>query len=152
MAAVGNDLATRLMENTHSCRGRIVAEVDVERMRREARALAIHVGFACHDAEAIRLAVSELATNLVRYAPGGELVVSVVSEANGVGILVQSSDPGPGIGDVELALRDGYSTSGGLGSGLPGIRRLMDDFTIVTSPSGTSIEARKWLPSPSLSR
>ena len=142
----------RLMDNIPSCRGHIVAEVDVERMRREARALATHAGFDRHDAEAILLAVSELATNLVRYAPGGELVVSIVSEANGVGILIQSSDPGPGIVDVELALRDGYSTSGGLGSGLPGVRRLMDDLTIVTSPSGTSIEARKWLPSPSPSR
>src|SRR5215218_3564128 len=102
------------MEHDHSCRGRIVAEVDVERMRREARALATYAGFDRHDAEAILLAVSELATNLVRYAPGGELVVSIVSEANGVGILIQSSDPGPGILDVELALRDGYSTSGGL--------------------------------------
>ena len=140
------------MENDRSCRGRIVADVDVERMRREARALATHVGFDCHDAEAILLAVSELATNLVRYAPGGELVVSVVSGANKVGILIQSSDPGPGIVDVELALRDGYSTSGGLGSGLPGVRRLMDDLTIVSSPSGTFIEARKWLPSPLPSR
>ena len=152
MAAVGGDPATRLMENTRCCRGRIVAEVDVERMRREARALAIHVGFDRHDAEAILLAVSELATNLVRYAPGGELVVSVVSEASRAGILIQSSDPGPGIVDVELALRDGFSTSGGLGGGLPGVRRLMDDFTVVSSPSGTSIEARKWLPSPSPSR
>jgi serine/threonine-protein kinase RsbT len=140
------------MKNDHSCRGRIAAEVDVERIRRGARALATYAGFDRHDAEAILLAVSELATNLVRYAPGGELVVSIVSEANGVGILIQSSDPGPGIVDVELALRDGYSTSGGLGGGLPGVRRLMDDFTIVTSPSGTSIEAHKWLPSPSPSR
>jgi serine/threonine-protein kinase RsbT len=152
MAAVESDPATWFMENTHSYRGRIVAAADVERIRREARALAIHVGFDRHDAEAILLAVSELATNLVRYTPGGELVVSVVSEANGVGILIQSSDPGPGIVDVELALRDGFSTSGGLGGGLPGVRRLMDDFTIVTSPSGTSIEARKWLRSPSPSR
>src|SRR5918993_440222 len=132
------------MDNFPSCRGRIVAEVDVERIRREARDLATDVGFDRHDAEAILLAVSELATNLVRYAPGGELVVSIVSEANGLGILIQSSDQGPGIVDVELALRDGYSTSGGLGNGLPGVRRLMDDFTIDTSPSGTSIEARKW--------
>jgi len=140
------------MEHDHSCRGRIVAEVDVERIRREARALATYAGFGRPDAEAILLAVSELATNLVRYAPGGELVVSIVSEANGLGILIQSSDPGPGIADVELALRDGYSTSGGLGSGLPSVRRLMDDFTIVTGPSGTSIETHKWLPSPSRSR
>ena len=140
------------MDDFHSCRGRIVAEVDVERIRREAQVLATHVGFGRHDAEAILLAVSELGTNLVRYAPGGELVVSVVSGANGVGILIQSSDPGPGIVDVELALRDGYSTGGGLGSGLPSVRRLMDDFTIDTSPSGTSIEAHKWLPSPLPSR
>ena len=140
------------MKNDHSCRGRIAAEVDVERIRREARALVTYAGFDRHDAEAILLAVSELATNLVRYAPGGELVVSIVSEANGVGILIQSSDRGPGILDVELALRDGYSTSGGLGGGLPGVRRLMDEFTIATSPSGTSIEAHKWLPSPSPSR
>jgi serine/threonine-protein kinase RsbT len=140
------------MDNAHSCRGRIVAEVDVERIRREARFLTSQLGFDRHDTEAILLAVSELATNLVRYAPGGELVVSIVLEANGVGILIQSSDPGPGIIDVELALRDGYSTSGGLGSGLPSVQRLMDDFTIVTSPSGTSIEARKWLPSQSPSR
>ena len=124
----------------------------MERIRREARVLTTQVGFDRLGAEAILLAVSELATNLVRYAPGGELIVSIVSAANGVGILIQSSDPGPGIVDVELALRDGYSTSGGLGGGLPGVRRLMDDFTIFTSPSGTSIEARKWLPSPSPSR
>ena len=140
------------MDNFQSCRGHIVTEVDVERIRREARALATHVGFERHDAEAILLAVSELATNLVRYAPGGELVVSVVTGANRVGILVQSSDLGPGIADVELALRDGYSTSGGLGGGLSGVRRMMDDFTIVTSPSGTSIEARKWRFPPSPSR
>ena len=140
------------MDDFHSCRARIVAEVDVERIRREARVLATQVGFGRHDAAAILLAVSELGTNLVRYAPGGELIVSVVSGANGVGILIQSSDPGPGIVDVELALRDGYSTIGGLGSGLPSVRRLMDDFTIDTSPSGTSIEAHKWLPSPLPSR
>jgi serine/threonine-protein kinase RsbT len=140
------------MDNFPSCRGRIVADVDVERIRREARTLATDVGFDRHDAAVILLAVSELATNLMRYAPGGELVVSVVSGANRVGILIQSSDPGPGIADVELALRDGYSTSDGLGSGLPGVCRLMDDLTIVSSPSGTLIEARKWLPAPSPSR
>jgi serine/threonine-protein kinase RsbT len=142
----------RLMDNFPSCRGHIVAEVDVERMRREARALATRAGFDRHGAEAILLAVLEVATNIVSYAPGGELVVSIVSGADRVGILIKSSDRGPGIKDVGLALRDGYSTSGGLGSGLPGVCRLMDDLTIVSSPSGTFIEARKWLPSPSSSR
>lgn len=140
------------MEHVHSCRRRIVAEVDIEQIRREARSLAVHAGFDRHEAEAILLAVSELATNLVRYAPGGEVAVSIVSEANAVGILIQSCDTGPGIIDVELALRDGYSTGGGLGSGLPAVHRLMDDVTIATSPSGTSIEARKWLSRRSTSR
>jgi len=152
VAAVGGVPATTRVENDRSCRRRIVAEVDVERIRRETRTLATDVGFDRRDVEAILIAVSELATNLMRYAPGGELVVSIVSEANGLGILIQSSDQGPGIVDVELALGDGYSTGGGLGNGLPGVRRLMDDFTIASSPSGTSIEAHKWLRSPSPSR
>src|SRR4051812_28345935 len=97
MAAISSDLATRRMDTSHSCRGRITAAVDVERIRREARVLITQVGFDRHDVEAILIALSELTTNLVRYAPGGELIVSVVSEANRVGVLLQSSDPGPGI-------------------------------------------------------
>jgi serine/threonine-protein kinase RsbT len=135
-----------------ACWGRIVAAVDVERIRREARVLATRAGFDRYQTEAILLAVSELATNLVQHAPGGEIVVSIVSEPDAAGILIQSRDTGPGISDVELALSDGFSTSGGLGSGLPAVRRLMDDFTIATSSSGTFIEARKWLSPPSPSR
>jgi len=128
---------------------RISSQVDVERIRREARGLAASVGFGRADAEAIVLAVSELATNLVRYAPGGEVLVAPCAQDTGTGIAIYSRDGGPGIAHVELALRDGYSTGGGLGSGLPAVRRLMDDFSLTTGPEGTRIEARKWLSAPS---
>jgi serine/threonine-protein kinase RsbT len=128
---------------------RIVSQADVEQIRREARVLATVVGFGRADAEAIVLAVSELATNLVRYAPGGEVVLMRCTEDAHTGIAIHSHDDGPGIADIELALRDGYSTSGGLGSGLPAVRRLMDGFTLTTGPAGTRVEARKWLSDPS---
>ena len=118
---------------------------DVERIRREARSLATAIGFARAEAEAVALAVSELATNLVRYAPGGEIRAMTCRGEAGRGIVIESRDSGPGIADVELALQDGYSTGGGLGSGLPAVQRLMDEFALSTGPTGTHIEARKWL-------
>lgn len=132
-----------------SCRVRVSSLPDVEQVRRVTRALAAHAGFDHHQAEALVLAISELATNLVRYAPGGELRVAIVSTEVSKGLAIQSQDTGPGIADVALALQDGFSTSGGLGSGLPAVRRLMDEFAISTSPLGTHIEAHKWVSSPS---
>jgi serine/threonine-protein kinase RsbT len=130
---------------------RISSQKDVEQVRRETRNLATRAGFESHEAESLVVAISELATNLVRYAPGGELRVAIVSAETGVGLAVLSEDTGPGIADVALALQDGFSTSGGLGSGLPAVRRLMDEFAIRTSPMGTCIEAHKWVSGPSLS-
>src|SRR5215204_2845493 len=115
-----------------SCTVRVASQLDVEQVRRVTRVLAANAGFDRHQAEAIVLAISELATNLVRYAPGGELRVSIVSTQAGMGLAIQSQDAGPGIADVALALQDGFSTSGGLGSGLPAVRRLMDEFEIST--------------------
>lgn len=126
--------------------------LDVERIRRETRRLAALLGFSAAEAEAIVLAVSELATNLIRYASGGEILVLPIVRDSGPGIVIRSCDRGPGIADVAAALRDGYSTGGGLGSGLPSVRRLMDDFTLSTSAAGTRIEARKWLSGRSTSR
>ena len=117
---------------------------DIERVRREARSLARRLGFGPADAERVILAVSELATNLLRYAQVGEITLRVNPGPRGVGIQVESQDAGPGIADVERALQDGYSTGGGLGSGLPRVRRLMDDFTIATSGQGTRITALAW--------
>jgi serine/threonine-protein kinase RsbT len=132
-----------------SCTVGVSSQLDVEQVRRMTRMLAAHAGFDRHQAEAIVLAISELATNLLRYAPGGELRVAIVSTESGMGLAIQCQDAGPGIADVALALQDGFSTSGGLGSGLPAVRRLMDEFEISTSPSGTHIEAHKWVSSPS---
>ena len=119
--------------------------LDADQARREARRLATSLGFDRAAAESIALAVSELAMNLHRYAVDGTIRLSVVVDGARRGLEVQSSDLGPGIIDPVRALQDGYSTGGGMGSGLPGARRLMDDFDLVTGPTGTRIVARKWL-------
>ena len=113
-------------------------------MRRVARAAAAELGFSATDAEAVALAISELAMNLHRYARRGEIVVEDIGGPGRRGIQITSRDGGPGIEDVDAALRDGFSTGGGLGSGLPGVRRLMDELDVVTGPTGTLIVARKW--------
>ncbi len=107
--------------------------------------MARSLGFNSADTEAVTLATRELATNLVRYAVGGRLVMSVVAAKGASGIEVESQDDGPGIVDLERAMEDGYSTGGGLGSGLPGVRRLMDEFAIRSGPGGTYVMTRKWL-------
>jgi serine/threonine-protein kinase RsbT len=132
-----------------SCVVAVSLQREVERVRREARTTATRIGFGREEAEAVALAVSELATNLVRYAPGGELLVAACSNGTKTGIAIESRDDGPGIADVALALQDGYSTGSGLGSGLPAVRRLMDDFALTTGPAGTRVEAHKWLNTPS---
>jgi serine/threonine-protein kinase RsbT len=122
----------------------IAGPADVECARREARSLAQRLGFGAADVECVGLAVSELATNLVRYARDGAIHLTTVSGPRGVGVEVESRDAGPGIADVGQALADGFSSSGGLGGGLPGVRRLMDDFELASGPTGTTIVARKW--------
>jgi serine/threonine-protein kinase RsbT len=106
--------------------------------------LAASVGLGRQAAEECALSTSELATNLVRYAIRGELLLSPVRGPSGTGLEIESVDHGPGIADVERALRDGFSTGGGLGGGLPGVRRMMDEIEIATGPAGTRIVARKW--------
>ncbi len=103
--------------------------------------MARSLGFAAAVAESVTLAAVELATNLVRYAKRGELLLTPVEN----GLQIESTDSGPGIADLERAMEDGFSTGGGLGGGLGGVRRLMDEVSIVTGPEGTRIVARKWL-------
>jgi serine/threonine-protein kinase RsbT len=90
------------------------------------------------------LAVSELATNLVRYALHGRIALSTISGPSGDGIQIESLDDGPGIADLALAMTDGFSTGASFGSGLPATRRLVDEFEITSNPDGTRILARKW--------
>lgn len=116
-----------------------------EHARRLARETAKSIGFSAADAEAVALSVSELASNVLRYARSGTLTITSATPPDRVGIVVECHDLGPGIDDIDLALRDGYSTGGGLGGGLGGVRRLMDEFEIASTAAGTHIVARKWL-------
>jgi serine/threonine-protein kinase RsbT len=93
----------------------------------------------------IVLAVSELATNLARYSPGGRIHVRAIGKSTEVGIQVESRDHGPGIVDPGEAARGGVSSGGGLGAGLAGVQRLMDEFELSSAPSGTTVVCRKWL-------
>ena len=126
-------------------RFRVVTSADADRARQEARALAGDLGFNAADMEMVALATRELATNLVRYAVGGCLSLAMLDEKGSVGIEIESRDAGPGIADLGQALEDGFSTGGGLGSGLPGVRRLMDEFQVSSGPNGTQVKVRKWL-------
>ena len=123
--------------DVHAVRG----PTDVDRAVRAAEALADAQGFGTHGRARVGLATRELGTNLVRYAHAGSLVLS---RPNG-GVQIESHDVGPGIPNVPQALEDGYSTSGGLGSGLGAVRRLMDDFSITSTQQGTHIVAHAWL-------
>ena len=123
---------------------RVADRLGADDARRAARALAVDLGFSPHDVEAVALAAGELAMNLHRYARDGEIIVEAIGEPAHRGIRITSRDSGPGIDDVEAALRDGFSTGGGFGNGLPATRRLMDDFDLATGAHGTTITACKW--------
>ncbi len=112
-----------------------------------ARDLATAMGFSPTDRARIEIATTELARNLIVHAGGGTLTFSQVNDpARGPGLVVESHDHGPGIANLELALQDGYSTARGLGAGLPGVRRLMDAFTIESTVGvGTWVRAVKWV-------
>lgn len=124
----------------------ILCDTDIVEARRAARDLATLVGFGRTDLSFIASAVSEVARNIVEYAGPGEVVLSVVQDRFRTGVQVVARDRGPGIVDVELAMEKGYSTSGSLGLGLPGSRRLMDEFQVESRVGrGTTITMRKWL-------
>lgn len=127
----------------------IETQADVEQARRDARTFAIELGFEPVNAERVTLAVSELAANLLKYAHHGRIMASRFEDAGRIGIQIESLDCGPGIDDIPSALRDGFSTGGSLGSGLPSVERMMDELLIESSASGTHIRARKWLTTPS---
>jgi serine/threonine-protein kinase RsbT len=124
----------------------VATSADVEAVRRAARILASATGFDRIGVEEVALAVSELATNLVRYGRGGLIHLRPLARASGSGVEVESRDEGPGIADLGRAMEDGYSTGGGLGGGLGGVRRMMDEFEIATAPGGTRVVGRKWVP------
>jgi len=125
----------------------ISSDQDIVLARQKGRALALELGFSSGDATLIATAISELARNIVSYAGNGQIGLKDIQGSTRVGISITASDNGPGILNVGQALRDGFSTSGSLGLGLPGVRRLMDEFEIVSKPGqGTTIGVKKWRP------
>ncbi len=124
----------------------IESDGDLLAARRSVRSLALDLGFTVTEAVGIVTALSEMARNMLTYAGRGEIIVRRLESADRRGMVITATDDGPGIPDVQKALLDGYSTSGGLGMGLPGIKRLMDDFQIVSEPGkGTTVTVEKWL-------
>lgn len=123
----------------------IRTDADVVTARQEARTMGASLGFSSTDLTLLATAISEVARNITTYAGEGEVALRIVRERERDGIEVVASDSGPGIADVELALQDGYTTGNGLGLGLPGTRRLVDDFELHTEPGvGTTIRLVKW--------
>lgn len=125
---------------------RIASDGDVVQARQMGRELAAALGFGRPDQALIATAISELARNIVNYAGEGWIEVSPVSAARKKGLKVVARDDGPGIADLASAMTDGFSTGNSLGLGLPGARRIMDEFDIRSAPGeGVQVVAVKWM-------
>jgi serine/threonine-protein kinase RsbT len=128
-----------------SVRVAIESDSDVVTARQEARAMGAALGFSSTDLTLLATAISEVARNITAYAGSGEVSLRVLRARGRDGIEVVAADEGPGIADVELALQDGFTTGSGLGLGLPGARRLVDEFDLDTAPGrGTRVRLVKW--------
>ena len=124
----------------------IERDADIVTARHEGRQLAAAAGFSGTDQTIIALAISEITRNIVSYAQRGKVTLSRMDEGGRRGILIVAQDDGPGIPDIDLAMRDGYSTAKSLGVGLPGARRVMDEFELVSAlGKGTTVTMKKWL-------
>ncbi len=124
----------------------IRSDADIVVARQKGRELAAQLGFQSTDLTLIATAISELARNIVLYAKRGEIVLRSGQSENGAGgIMVVARDEGPGIRNIEQVMQVGYSTSGSLGLGLPGVKRLMDQFEIASKVGeGTTVTIAKW--------
>ena len=126
----------------------IGSEHDILTARQRGRELAAEAGFSGSDLTIVATAISEIARNIVEYAGRGEIVFTVVRDGQSRGLVVVARDEGPGIPDVALAMQDGYSTKRSLGLGLPGARRLMDEFDVQSEAGrGTTVTMKKWIQS-----
>ena len=124
---------------------RIDSDLDIVTARQRGRDLAQRVGFSSSDLTLIATAISELTRNILLYAKHGELSLGIDENDGHRGLVVVARDRGPGIPDVARAVEVGYSTSGSLGLGLPGVKRLMDEFEIDSKVGrGTTVTAKKW--------
>ena len=118
---------------------------DIVRVRQATRAAAVALGFSLIDQTKLVTAASELARNTVEHGGGGEVLVEMLEVGTRKGVRLTFTDQGPGIADVSLALKDGYTSGSGLGLGLSGARRLVDEFELSSEPgSGTVVRVVKW--------
>jgi serine/threonine-protein kinase RsbT len=125
----------------------IQSNADILEARRCGRELAAELGFPAIDRTLVAAAISELARNIVLHAEEGEIRIARDERPGSAGIVVTAVDSGPGIGDLRAVLHDGYSASHNLGLGLPGVRRIVDDFDIASKPrQGTTVTVKKWKP------
>jgi serine/threonine-protein kinase RsbT len=123
----------------------ITTDADLVTARAEGRAMAERLGFPPPDPTLIATAISEVARNIVVHVGRGEIVLRPFEDADRYGVVVIASDEGPGIRDVEAAVHEGYAEAASLGLGLPGARRLMDQFELASSPeTGTTVTMVKW--------
>lgn len=124
----------------------IRSDTDIIMVRQQSRVLAKELGFSARDLTLIATALSELARNIVEYARQGEIILSRINQEGHQGLVIIARDSGPGIADIERAMQDGYSTGKGLGLGLPGTKRLMDEFEITSGMGqGTTVKVTKWV-------
>ena len=143
-ARLSQPLTERAQPRDDEVRIPISGDADIVAARQAARELAARLGFGRTELTLIATAVSEVTRNIVRFAGSGEVVVELIDRPRR-GVQVTARDTGPGIPDVEAALADGYSTYAGLGLGLPGARRLMDEFAVVSEIGrGTTVTMTKW--------
>ncbi len=125
---------------------RIGREADTVRAIMESKRMAHSLGFDDYHCQKIATAVSELVRNIIKYADWGEVTISPITEAKKTGIEITVQDRGSGIADLDSAMQDDFSSSGTLGLGLPGVKRLMDEFAISSEVDvGTQIIIRQWL-------
>lgn len=123
----------------------IATDGDIVLARQSGREIATRLGCSSTDATLVATAISEVARNIVAHAGEGEVVIEVVAARGRRAVEVTARDDGPGIADIDRAMEDGFSTGRGLGLGLPGARRLMDEFEISSEPgAGTTVVMRKW--------
>jgi len=134
-----------MIMDTRSC-VKIKNEWDIVQARQLGRNLSKQMGFGQVDQARITTAISELARNIYLYAQTGIIEIEIVRNIEKMGLKIVAKDQGPGIKDIRQVMMDGYTTSGGLGAGLPGVKRLMDEFNIHSQVGqGTEIVAIKWL-------
>lgn len=134
---IGNDIDVKVVP--------LRADEDVVRMRQALRECLVSIGFSLIEQTKMITAASELGRNTLRYGGGGEAHIEKVTDGGRRGVILSFIDQGPGIEDVGLALKDGYTTGNGMGLGLGGARRLADDFELTTAPGqGTTVRIAKW--------